>query len=316
MKEEFRLMNTLLKISLMVVFTGGVIMTGITADTESPYGKLSASERYIIWEKGTDLPFSGKYDTEFGRGVYTCRNCGKILYRSDDKFNSGCGWPAFDDAIPEAIRETPDADGKRTEITCANCGAHLGHVFRGEKLTAKNTRHCVNSTSLVFEPEQSKRIRRAVFAGGCFWGVEELFRKERGVLAAVSGYTGGTVDNPTYKQVSSGKTGHAEAVEICYDPSQTTFETLCKYFLEIHDPTELNRQGPDIGTQYRSAIFFFNDQEKEIAEKLLQQLRDKGYDVKTTVEPFTKFWNAEEYHQDYYERKGTTPYCHRYQKRF
>ena len=309
-------MNTLLKISLMVVFTGGVIMTGITADTESPYGKLSASERYIIWEKGTDLPFSGKYDTEFGRGVYTCRNCGKILYRSDDKFNSGCGWPAFDDAIPEAIRETLDADGKRTEITCANCGAHLGHVFRGEKLTAKNTRHCVNSTSLVFEPEQSKRIRRAVFAGGCFWGVEELFRKERGVLAAVSGYTGGTVDNPTYKQVCSGKTGHAEAVEIYYDPSQTTFETLCKYFLEIHDPTELNRQGPDIGTQYRSAIFFFNDQEKEIAEKLLQQLRDKGYDVKTTVEPFTKFWNAEEYHQDYYERKGTTPYCHRYQKRF
>ena len=309
-------MNTLLKISLMVVFTGGVIMTGITADTESPYGKLSASERYIIWEKGTDLPFSGKYDTEFGRGVYTCRNCGKILYRSDDKFNSGCGWPAFDDAIPEAIRETLDADGKRTEITCANCGAHLGHVFRGEKLTAKNTRHCVNSTSLVFEPEQSKRIRRAVFAGGCFWGVEELFRKERGVLAAVSGYTGGTVDNPTYKQVCSGKTGHAEAVEIYYDPSQTTFETLCKYFLEIHDPTELNRQGPDIGTQYRSAIFFFNDQEKEIAEKLLQQLRDKGYEVKTTVEPFTKFWNAEEYHQDYYERKGTTPYCHRYQKRF
>ena len=291
-------------------------MTGITADTESPYGKLSASERYIIWEKGTDLPFSGKYDTEFGRGVYTCRNCGKILYRSDDKFNSGCGWPAFDDAIPEAIRETLDADGKRTEITCANCGAHLGHVFRGEKLTAKNTRHCVNSTSLVFEPEQSKRIRRAVFAGGCFWGVEELFRKERGVLAAVSGYTGGTVDNPTYKQVCSGKTGHAEAVEIYYDPSQTTFETLCKYFLEIHDPTELNRQGPDIGTQYRSAIFFFNDQEKEIAEKLLQQLRDKGYEVKTTVEPFTKFWNAEEYHQDYYERKGTTPYCHRYQKRF
>ena len=309
-------MNTLLKISLMVVFTGGVIMTGITADTESPYGKLSASERYIIWEKGTDLPFSGKYDTEFGRGVYTCRNCGKILYRSDDKFNSGCGWPAFDDEIPEAIRETLDADGKRTEITCANCGAHLGHVFRGEKLTAKNTRHCVNSTSLVFEPEQSKRIRRAVFAGGCFWGVEELFRKERGVLSAVSGYTGGTVDNPTYKQVCSGKTGHAEAVEISYDPSQTTFETLCKYFLEIHDPTELNRQGPDIGTQYRSAIFFFNDQEKEIAEKLLQQLRDKGYDVKTTVEPFTKFWNAEEHHQDYYERKGTTPYCHRYQKRF
>ena len=309
-------MNTLLKISLMVVFTGGVIMTGITADTESPYGKLSASERYIIWEKGTDLPFSGKYDTEFGRGVYTCRNCGKILYRSDDKFNSGCGWPAFDDAIPEAIRETLDADGKRTEITCANCGAHLGHVFRGEKLTAKNTRHCVNSTSLVFEPEQSKRIRRAVFAGGCFWGVEELFRKERGVLSAVSGYTGGTVDNPTYKQVCSGKTGHAEAVEIYYDPSQTTFETLCKYFLEIHDPTELNRQGPDIGTQYRSAIFFFNDQEKEIAEKLLQQLRDKGYEVKTTVEPFTKFWNAEEYHQDYYERKGATPDCHRYQKRF
>lgn len=282
----------------------------------SPYGPLSEAEKHVIVDKGTERPFSGKYDRLFEPGVYACRNCGHALYRSDDKFASGCGWPAFDDEIPGAVRRVPDADGHRTEIVCANCGGHLGHVFEGEKLTAKNTRHCVNSCSLVFEDQQDGRIRRAVFAGGCFWGVEELMRQLPGVLGAVSGYTGGAVANPNYRQVCSGVTGHAEAVELYYDPSRTNFETLCKYFLEIHDPTQKDRQGPDVGPQYRSAIFYLDEEQKKTAQHLLELLRKKGLDIQTELVPFRRFWSAEAYHQDYYERKGAQPYCHFHQKRF
>ncbi len=283
---------------------------------ESPYGPLNAAETAIIADKGTERPFSGRYNETFTAGLYACRRCGAPLYRSDDKFASSCGWPAFDDEIPGAVKRLPDADGRRIEIQCANCDAHLGHVFSGEGLTPKDTRHCVNSASLVFEPEATGRLRRAVFAGGCFWGVEALFKNEAGVVAATSGYSGGHSGNPTYREVCSGHTGHAEAVEIVYDPAVTDYETLCKFFLEIHDPTQRDRQGPDVGTQYRSAIFHFTDEQKAIAEKLLRELRRRGYDVQTALEPFARFWNAEEYHQDYYERKGTQPYCHGYVKRF
>ena len=282
----------------------------------SPYGELSAAETAVIVNRGTERAFSGKYDDFFERGVYACRNCGRPLYVSDDKFNSGCGWPAFDDELPDAVKRTADPDGRRTEISCAGCGAHLGHVFTGEELTPKNTRHCVNSVSLVFEPQSSENIRRAVFAGGCFWGVEAMMSRQKGVVAAVAGYTGGNQDNPSYREVCTGKTGHAEAVEVFYNPQKTDFETLCRYFLEIHDPTQKDRQGPDIGSQYRSAIFYFDDDQKATAEKLLAVLRQKGFDVQTSIVPFTRFWNAEPYHQDYYDRNGSTPYCHGYVKRF
>ncbi|HQC43395.1 MAG TPA: methionine-R-sulfoxide reductase, partial [Verrucomicrobiota bacterium] len=135
---------------------------------KSPYGVLSAEERRVIEQKGTEPAFSGKYDRHFELGVYACRNCGAPLYTSDDKFHSGCGWPAFDEEIPDAVRRQIDADGRRVEILCARCEGHLGHVFTGEKLTVRNTRHCVNSVSLVFESQKLGRIRRAVFAGGCF----------------------------------------------------------------------------------------------------------------------------------------------------
>ena len=294
-----------------------VLMSSLFAQEESgPYGPLSAKEKYVLEDKGTDRAFTGKYTDFFKSGVYACRKCGTPLYRSDDKFSSRCGWPAFDDEIPGSVNRSVDADGKRTEITCAKCRAHLGHVFQGEELTEKNTRHCVNSTSMVFEPQDGGRLQRAVFAGGCFWGVEELMKRQKGVLSVVSGYTGGRADNPTYQQVCTGKTGHAEAVEIIYDSTKTDFETLCKYFLEIHDPTQKDRQGPDIGTQYRSVIFYFNDAQKRTARKLLAILRDKGYDIQTKLISFRRFWPAEEKHQDYYERKGTAPYCHAWQKRF
>ncbi|MDZ7370430.1 MAG: bifunctional methionine sulfoxide reductase B/A protein [candidate division KSB1 bacterium] len=299
---------------------------------QQQYNPLTPEEARVILHKGTEPPFSGSLLYNKEKGTYLCKRCNAPLYRSDDKFESHCGWPSFDDEISGAVARKPDADGRRTEILCANCGAHLGHVFEGEGFTPKNVRHCVNSISLRFvkagEPlppvlgrkiektEQARMLRTAVFAGGCFWGVEYHFEKAKGVISAVSGYTGGKVKNPTYQQVCSGTTGHVEAVRVTYDPEQTDYETLAKLFFEIHDPTQLNRQGPDVGEQYRSVIFYQTEEEKEIAEKLVGLLKEKGYRVVTRIEPLREFWEAEEYHQDYYTRKGTLPYCHVYTKRF
>lgn len=156
----------------------------------------------------------------------------------------------------------------------------------------------------------------AIFAGGCFWGVEYLMEQQPGVLDAVSGYTGGDVEFPIYRQVVTGRTGHVEAVAVFYDPTLTDYRTLAKYFFEIHDPTQVGGQGPDIGTQYESVIFYANDGEKAIAEELIVTLERLGYDIATRVEPRTDFYRAEGYHQDYYEGNRSTPYCHVYTKRF
>lgn len=156
----------------------------------------------------------------------------------------------------------------------------------------------------------------AIFAGGCFWGVEYYMQKQPGVITVESGYIGGDKENPSYEQVCRNNTGHAEAVRIVFDNTKSDYETLAKIFFEIHDPTQEDGQGPDIGEQYRSEVFYTTPQQKEIAEKLILQLKDKGYDVVTKVTPATKFWTAEEYHQNYYVRKGTEPYCHGYTKRF
>jgi len=158
--------------------------------------------------------------------------------------------------------------------------------------------------------------KTAYYAGGCFWGVEHLFQGKKGVIAAVSGYMGGTVDRPTYEQVCSKTTGHLETVEVRYDPEVVSYEELTKFFFEIHDPTQANGQGPDIGPQYLSAVFYSTEEEKEITEKLIGILKDKGYNVVTQVMPAMTFWKAEDYHQDYYVKKGAQPYCHFYQKKF
>ncbi|OPZ30993.1 MAG: Peptide methionine sulfoxide reductase MsrA 3 [Lentisphaerae bacterium ADurb.BinA184] len=293
---------------------------------------LSAEEERVILHRGTERAFTGKYTDFFQPGTYLCRQCNAPLYRSADKFHSGCGWPSFDDEIPGAVRRWPDPDGTRTEIVCARCGGHLGHVFTGERLTPKDTRHCVNSISMSFVPEgealpeaavvpagdaaPTAPLGRAVVAGGCFWGVEYYLRQLPGVSQTTVGYTGGHLERPTYRQVCSGQTGHAEAVEVIFDPAVTTYEQILQVFFEIHDPTQAGRQGPDVGEQYRSAVFYLDGQQKAAADKLIALLKARGYAVATEVAPLGTFWKAEPYHQNYYGNKGGAPYCHRRVKRF
>ena len=303
---------------------------------------LTPKEEAVIVHKGTERPFSGEYHDHREAGTYVCRRCGTPLYESEDKFDSSCGWPSFDDELLGSVKRLLDADGRRTEILCAACGAHLGHVFEGEHLTEKNVRHCVNSISLEFVPagegtedvaddmadksdvgdvemardEGQSAMATAYFAGGCFWGVEHLLQEVGGVTDVRSGYMGGYTEEPTYNEVSSGRTGHAETVEVVYDPTRTTFEELARLFFEIHDPTQVDRQGPDRGSQYRSAIFYGDDEQKLTAERLIGILKEKGHDVVTEVTAAGPFWKAEDYHQDYYARSGGSPYCHARRKLF
>lgn len=300
-----------------------LIITTMNAIDLKPWSgkieKLSDEERHVIINKGTERPFSGKYTDEKSQGVYTCKLCGAELYNSKDKFDSHCGWPSFDDAIDGAVKRVPDADGRRVEIVCANCGAHLGHVFEGEGFTQKNTRHCVNSISLNLEKKQDAKdnsLSNAYFAGGCFWGVEYYLQKLKGVKEVISGFMGGHVKNPTYYDVVRKNTGHLEAVKVVYDKNIISYEELAKVFFEIHDPTQVNGQGPDIGEQYHSAVFVNDEDEKNTVVKLIAKLEANGYKVATKVLNKSEFYEADESHQNYYDKKGSTPYCHGYTKRF
>jgi peptide methionine sulfoxide reductase msrA/msrB len=310
---------TIRTMALAALLAGGAYHVG--AEEKPPmnaWNKLMPKEEQVIVQKGTEAPFTGRFDKFKESGTYVCRRCGAALYRSADKFDSGCGWPSFDAEIPGAVKRFPDADGRRIEIECNHCRAHLGHVFTGERLTPRDTRHCVNSISMDFVPEAdtTNRFERAVFAGGCFWGVEYYLQQATGVIRTTVGYTGGLSRKPTYEEVCSHASGHAEAVEVIYDPIQTSYEKLARLFFEIHDPTQIDRQGPDIGDQYRSEVFYVNEAQKHTAEKLIMDLKSKGWKVATRLEPAAAFWPGEEYHRNYYQRNGHRPYCHRPEARF
>lgn len=338
---SYRVFNrkySIINLVMLVVIASSVLALGSDSDSEDKknrdnmknkkkigdqqYNRLTPEEEAIIVHKGTEQAFSGQFYKHSKEGSYLCKRCDAKLFESDDKFDSECGWPSFDDVVPGAVSEQLDADGRRTEIVCTNCGGHLGHVFQGEKLTDKNTRHCVNSLSLSFASEidppttPDPKTARAFFAGGCFWGTDYFLKKEPGVVSTRAGYMGGHTDNPDYKSVCNGNTGHAETVEVVFEPSQTTYEKLARLFFEIHDPTQVNRQGPDIGDQYRSAVFYADDEQKEITQNLIELLEQSGFRVVTEVTPADKFWPAEEYHQDYYNGSGQLPYCHAPMKRF
>lgn len=276
---------------------------------------LTPKERNVIQDKGTEPPFTGEYDDFFRDGLYLCRRCGAPLYEAKDKFDAHCGWPAFDDEIPGAIRRTIDTDGQRTEIACAQCGAHLGHVFTGELLTSKGTRHCVNSLSMFFIPRRFEEGEEpfAVFGGGCFWCTEAIFKELRGVLYVTPGYGGGKTPNPTYEEVSTGQTGHAEVVKIGYDPSIMAHSDLLRIFFATHDPTTPDRQGHDTGTQYRSIILYKTLEQQDEALKVIGSLeQEKAFAGKivTEIKPLYRFYEAEAYHHDYFAKhQEDNPYC-------
>lgn len=257
----------------------------------------------IIESKGTEPPNTGEYNEWDKPGTYLCRRCGLALFRSDTKFIAACGWPSFDEELPNTVKRNPDADGRRTEILCNRCDAHLGHVFQGESYTQNNTRHCVNSLSLDFTKDlKVEDTEEAIFAAGCFWQVEKNFKAVPGVVQTEVGYTGGQTESPTYKEVCTGNTGHFEAVRVIYDPTRITYENLLKAFFNLHDSTQSNGQGPDIGQQYQSAIFYYNDQQKQTAETQIESLKQNGINPATKLNPVNTFWKAEPEHQNYCDR--------------
>ncbi|MGI2260110.1 bifunctional methionine sulfoxide reductase B/A protein [Shewanella sp. GXUN23E] len=279
--------------------------------------KLTDFERYVIEEKGTERPFSGEYHQFDAPGVYHCRKCDAPLYLSEHKFQAHCGWPAFDDEIPGAVARRPDADGRRTEIVCAACHGHLGHVFEGEYLTDKNLRHCVNSVSMIFKgrgegERPGSNLQLATLGGGCFWCIEAIFAALRGVTSVKSGYAGGDADSADYRSVCSGDTGHAEVVQITYDTDIISYRELLDVFFTSHDPTTLNRQGNDKGTQYRSVIFAHDAAQQEVAAEVITALDASGLwssPLVTELVAYRGFYPAEEYHDEYFARNPDQGYC-------
>jgi peptide methionine sulfoxide reductase msrA/msrB len=294
----------------LTVTVGAALLTTSTlnGETQMAHRDLTQEEQNVVLDGGTEPPYSGAYADTFAGGIYTCRMCDSALYTSDAKFDSHCGWPSFDTEIQGAVTRRTDADGRRTEILCSSCGAHLGHVFAGEGFTETDTRHCVNSVSMVFIPEE--RIEKAYFAGGCFWGVEYSFDHTDGVLVARSGYMGGDLTDPEYTDVCSGSTGHAETVEVVFDRSAVSFRELAMLFFEIHDPGQIDRQGADTGTQYRSAVFYTSEQQLSVINELISVLKNSGYSIATEVSPAGSFWQAENRHQNYYDKNGIGSACH------
>lgn len=275
------------------------------------YASLTPNTLAILKDKATEAPFSGDYLAPLELGTFLCRGCGLALFRADSQFTSHCGWPSFDDEIAGTVERKMDADGRRTEILCARCQSHLGHVFAGEGFTNKNLRHCVNSLAIEFVPDQKVLdTEEAILAAGCFWGVEHLFQKLPGILKTDVGYCGGESTEPTYQQVCAGDTGHLEVLRVVYDVAKLSYQQVLQYFFEIHDFAQTDGQGPDLGTQYLSAIFYFNKTQQQIAESVMSQLKGQGCSVATTLLPVPTFWPAELYHQDYYTKTGKQPYCH------
>jgi len=278
--------------------------------TDAEWQERLTPEQYQITRlKGTERPFSSEMCSIFEPGRYACVCCDTLMFDASEKFESGTGWPSFTQPIQEnaiAYNGDPAHGMFRIEVTCNTCGAHLGHVFQ-DGPAPSGLRYCINALALK---KADQKYETATFGGGCFWCTEAVFQQLKGVSKVESGYSGGDRPHPTYEQVCSGATGHAEVVQVTFDPREISYSDLLRIHLSTHDPTTLNYQGGDHGTQYRSIILTHNKDQEIAAAAVLKEMQPHFTgEIVTEINTLGTFYKAEDYHQNYFRNNPAQPYC-------